>query len=71
MRRMTRRIGVFGSPAAMASQSGIIRKPSVDASGAPPADETNNTDKPDEAKPSPAEPATRKKSWLRRLFGGD
>ncbi len=65
MRRMTRRIGLFGGPASVMSSSGVIKKPSVPASKATPTDA-------EESKPTIQEtsPPTRK-SWIRRLFGAD
>ena len=65
MRRMTRRIGLFGGPAAMMSSAGV-KKPSVEKAGATPAPEVEKA--PDPAPPSATPP---KKSWLRRLFGSD
>jgi hypothetical protein len=64
MRRLTRRIGLFGGPAAMISQSGVIKKPSVNASGATPAAEPEKA-----AEPAPPAAPARKKGWLSRLFG--
>ena len=62
MRRLTRRIGLFGSPTAMMSAAGVVKKPSVNTPNAP------GTEKPAEPEP-PAPPA--KKGWLRRWFGPD
>ena len=66
MRRMTRRIGLFGGPAAMMSSTGMMKKPSVGTSGTTPAPDA---EKP--AEPSPPPKPLPKKGWLRRLFGSD
>ena len=66
MRRLTRRIGLFGGPAAMMSSTGVIKKPSVETSGKA---STTEPEKPAEPSP-PAAPAP-KKGWLSRLFGSD
>ena len=64
MRKLTRRIGLFGSPTAMMSAAGVVKKPSVNTPNAPGSEK-------------PAEPADRaagapaKKGWLRRWFGPD
>jgi hypothetical protein len=62
MRRLTRRIGLFGSPTAMMSAAGVVKKPTVDAPNRP-------------GSGKPAEPeetaAPAKKGWLRRWFGPD
>ena len=62
MRRLTRRIGLFGSPTAMMSAAGVVKKPSVNTPNSP------GSEKPAEPEP-PAAPA--KKGWLRRWFGPD
>ena len=59
MRRLTRRIGLFGSPTAMMSAAGVVKKPSVNTPNAPGS----------ERPAAPAAPA--KKGWLRRWFGPD
>ena len=66
MRRMTRRIGLFGGPAAMMSSTGMMKKPSEATSGAKPEVEAVEPQPP--ATPTP--PAA-KKGWLSRLFGSD
>ena len=66
MRRMTRRIGLFGGPASMMSSSGIIKKPSVQASSPAPEPEASKA-----AEPAPPSASSPKKGWLRRLFGSD
>ena len=62
MRRLTRRIGLFGSPTAMMSAAGVVKKPAVNPPNAP------GSEKPAEPE-SPPTPA--KKGWLRRWFGPD
>jgi len=65
MRRLTRRIGLFGSPTAMMSAAGVVKKPSVNAPNAPGSQKPAEPEAPAEA----AAPA--KKGWLRRWFGPD
>ncbi len=64
MHRLTRRIGLFGGPAAMMSPMGA--KKSVPAGTAPKAD----IDSAAAADASPERPPARK-GWLRRLLLGD
>jgi hypothetical protein len=65
MRRLTRRIGLFGGPAAVMSSSGVIKKPSVQASNPTPADAEAEKPTTQEATPP------KRKNWIRRLFGSD
>jgi hypothetical protein len=59
MRRLTRKIGLFGGPGALMPAMGV-KKPS------------QKPDKPDEKPISEtASAATAKKSWFARLFGSD
>jgi hypothetical protein len=64
MKRLTRRIGVFGGTGSMMSALG--GKESVPA--APPKAKSSEPAAP-EREPAVKEP--KKKSWLGRLFGGD
>ena len=64
MRRLTRRIGLFGGPASVMSSSGVIKKPSV------PASNPTSTDA-EAQKPTTQEATPKRKSWIRRLFGSD
>lgn len=61
MRRLTRKIGLFGGPAAMMTAAGV-KKPATQS----PAASTPEKKAPEAAAASPS-PA--RKSWLRRLFG--
>jgi hypothetical protein len=63
MKRLTRRIGVFGGTGSMMSALG--GKESVPA--APPAEKPSTQ----EADERPAAEEPKKKSWFGRLFGGD
>jgi hypothetical protein len=64
MKRLTRRIGVFGGTGSMMSALG--GKESVPS--APPTEKPSTQEAADETPPA-VEP--KKKSWLGRLFGGD
>ena len=66
MRRLTRRIGLFGGPAAIVSSTGVIKKPSVEASG-----KASTTESETPSEHSPPAAAAPKKGWFRRLFGSD
>ena len=66
MRRLTRRIGLFGSPTAMMSAAGVVKKPSVNTPNAP------GSEKPAEpAELEGPEAPAKKGGWLRRWFGPD
>ena len=65
MRRLTRRIGLFGSPTAMMSAAGVVKKPSVNTPKSP------GSEKPAEPADTKTPDAPAKKGWLRRWFGPD
>jgi hypothetical protein len=68
MRRLTRRIGLFGSPTAMMSAAGVVKKPSVNTSNVPDSEKPAEPAEPGEPE-APEAPA--KKGWLHRWFGPD
>ena len=73
MRRMTRRIGLFGGPAAMMSAAGV-KKPGLKARETTEGQPAGETAVPAQtaataASASPVAPS--KKGWLSRLFGSE
>jgi hypothetical protein len=67
MRRLTRRIGVFGGPGAAMPQMGVTARPGSERKE---VGKLPQAPAPRAAKPATSVPETGKKpSWLRRFFG--
>ena len=64
MRRLTRGVGLFGSPAA-AMTAKRVKLPTPKTEEHPPDDDAAVPEKPPEPRPAV------KKGWLNRLFGSD